>query len=98
MFNSKPRWSLAVWLLLGFGTLWCWWQIRELGDVRLRLGAFYGWFALAFALYLITLWAIAKKGDVWKNASVPFFIVMAVAYSPDGQLHASIPLVAIDVV
>ncbi len=49
----------VVWL--GVGGVWCWWRIRALGDVRLHLAAFYGWFTLAFISYLAALWLIRRS-------------------------------------
>ena len=49
------------WLtVLGAGTVGCWWRIRALGDPRLHLSAFYGWFTAAFALYLVTVWLVRR--------------------------------------
>ncbi len=49
-------------LLAVFGALnlWCWWQIRLLGDVRLQLGAFYAWYGAAFGWYLSALWLVRR--------------------------------------
>ena len=50
---------LLVWLAIAAaGTLWCWREIRQLGDLRERLGSFLGWFAVAFVVYLGGLWAV----------------------------------------
>lgn len=46
--------------VLGAGSIWCWSQIRALGDVRTSLGAFYGWYALAFAAYLAVLGLVRR--------------------------------------
>ena len=54
------RWRRSSLSLLGAAMVGCWWRIRALGDVRLELGAFYGWFAAAFALYLATLWCVHR--------------------------------------
>lgn len=43
---------------LGALTIGCWWAMRSLGDVRSHLGTFYGWFSVAFALYLAALWCV----------------------------------------
>ena len=51
----------------------CWWRIRALGDVRLELGSFYGWFAAAFTLYLITLWLVHQ----WENKGTFLFFAIA---------------------
>jgi len=45
-------------ILIGLLTSVCWWKVRALGDIRLHLAAFYGWFALAFCGYLTALWLI----------------------------------------
>ena len=50
----------VLFALLATVGLWSWWQIRLLGDVRWHLGAFYGWFALAFVIYLAALWIIRR--------------------------------------
>ncbi len=47
-------------LFLGVGMMWCWWQIRALGDVRLHLPVFYGWFAVLFGIYLGVLWLVRR--------------------------------------
>lgn len=44
--------------LAAAGTLWCWWTFRHLGDSREQLTRFFGWFALAFTIYLGTLWLV----------------------------------------
>ena len=53
--------------LLGAGGVWCWWRIRLLGDARLHLPAFYGWFAAAFGGYLAMLWLVAR----WERRGLP---------------------------
>jgi len=56
----------ATWQLvgLGLGLLCCWWRIRALGDVRVHLLAFFGWYVLTFILYLVALWIIhGATGD-----------------------------------
>ena len=53
--------------ILGALEVWCWWRIRLLGDVRVHLGKFYGWFATVFVFYLLSLWLVhrvEKIGDV----------------------------------
>lgn len=52
-------------LCLGVGSVVAWWRIRALGDVREHLGAFYGWFGLAFLVYLAALWIVrcAERRD-----------------------------------
>lgn len=51
---------LTVLSLLGVVSVWCWSQILALGDVRVSLGVFYGWYALAFAAYLAALWVVRR--------------------------------------
>ena len=58
--------------LLGTGALWCWRQIRLLGDVRFHLGVFYGWFAAAFVLYLMTLWYVRRMEQVAQSPPSSF--------------------------
>ena len=72
------HWCRSSLSLLGVAMVGCWWRIRALGDVRLELGSFYGWFASAFVLYLVTLWLIhrwEKKGTFLfsENRNVPNF-------------------------
>ncbi|MBI1992622.1 MAG: hypothetical protein HYS71_05265, partial [Candidatus Omnitrophica bacterium] len=50
----------SLWLLFGTLSLLAWWQIRSLGDVRSSLAAFYGWFALAFGVYLAAIWLVRR--------------------------------------
>ena len=58
--RSAHHRSTGIMGLLGSVSLWSWWQIRLLGDVRGHLGAFYGWFTLAFVMYLGALWMIRR--------------------------------------
>ncbi len=60
MLCSPVRWITIRFFVLGALLTWCWWQIRLLGDVRLHLGLFYGWFALACAGYLAALWCVHR--------------------------------------
>ena len=57
--SNRSALTLALGLLAGLG-VWCWRQIRLLGDVRGVLAAFYGWFALAFLAYLTALWLVRR--------------------------------------
>src|SRR3989338_7038617 len=62
MRTARPRRPrIARWLLvLGSGSAVVWWQVRTLGDVRYHLGAFFGYFALAFLCYLAVLWRLHR--------------------------------------
>ncbi|HBH97106.1 MAG TPA: hypothetical protein DDX89_04855 [Candidatus Omnitrophica bacterium] len=71
------------WVVVGVGLVWCWWQIRWLGDVRLRLPAFYAWYAGAFGWYLAGLWLVRRlEGRLsarWTAAALGVVIVAASA-------------------
>ncbi|MBI4353825.1 MAG: hypothetical protein HY595_01170 [Candidatus Omnitrophica bacterium] len=73
-------WAFAV---LGTGITVCWWQARLLGDVRLHLGAFYGWFFTAFAFYLGAL-GLAYRAERFtlsgrqKRLSLGLIVIVAV--------------------
>lgn len=54
------RWIPACLLALGALGLFCWMQIRALGDVRHALERFYWWFAAACVLYGVTLWLVHR--------------------------------------
>jgi hypothetical protein len=56
---TVARSNVAIGALGALGA-YCWWRIRELGDARLRLGDFYGWYAAAFGVYLLMLWGVRR--------------------------------------
>ncbi len=53
--------------LVGSGIIGCWWAIANAGDVRRCLPVFYTFYALAFGLYLLALWGIAR----WERLERP---------------------------
>ena len=75
--RGPVRWWPVRLGVLGCAMVFCWWQIRLLGDVRVHLGKFYGWFATAFVFYLLSLWLVHRVeniGDVarfQKHSNVP---------------------------
>lgn len=91
---------LAVLSGLGTGSLWCWWQIRALGDVRLQLGAFYGYFAAAFLLYLASLWLIGRWAAVSPSRTAGWLamgLVAVVALIPRLWLLPTAPALTDDI-
>ncbi|MBI3021416.1 MAG: hypothetical protein HYY59_05415, partial [Candidatus Omnitrophica bacterium] len=69
----------SLWLLFGTLSLLAWWQIRSLGDVRSSLAAFYGWFALAFGVYLAAIWLVRLTAHPHPSALLPIGTVALVA-------------------
>ena len=74
--TSRLLWNLGF-VLLGILTTGCWWQIRLLGDVRLHLGIFFGWFASAFLVYLAALWLVRRADGT--RPTRPLILILVVA-------------------
>jgi hypothetical protein len=75
-------------MLLGMLSAICWWQIRLLGDVRERLGAFYGWFACAFLSYLVALWLVRRAQHVASRQAYPLSLGVIVLVGAVARLAA----------
>ncbi len=103
MSAPRPRLGLR-WLpsigVLGSVLLWCWWQIRSLGDVRLHLTTFYGWFGLAFLAYLAALWLVQRAeqdGSAPRLRWVLLGWILAVAVICRGFLLGTVPTLSDDI-
>ncbi len=72
--RGDPRW-----ISLGMVLIACWWQIARLGDVRIHLKIFYGWFAMAFGGYLAMLWMIRHTERANRSPMAAFLMICVVA-------------------
>jgi len=86
--------------MLGAALVACWWAISALGDVRVHLGAFYGWFGAAFLGYLVALWCIARwERDGGRRATSVTAVVIGlfVAVLARGLLLPTTPVLSNDI-
>ncbi len=92
---SRPLWFLQ---LAGLGGLtgFCWWQIRLLGDVRLHLGIFFGWFAAAFLAYLAALWLV-RRATTGARVTAPLVVILLAAVVARLLLITATPTLSDDV-
>ena len=73
---DRPEGShTPVVLFAGALFLFSWFQIHALGDVRHALVPFYGWFAVAFTIYLAMLWVVPRIERPW----IPLTLILVVA-------------------
>ncbi len=85
---------------LALGTVGCWWQIRQLGDVRLRLPEFYLWFAVSFWLYLAGLWlarAWEQRPTTRRATALVVSLVIGAAVMARGLLLPTTPTLSDDI-
>ena len=74
--------SLPFFSALSLLSVFCWWRIRLLGDLRLHLSAFYGWFAAAFGGYLLALWLVRRWERVTQSSAsslAPLAVIVVTA-------------------
>jgi hypothetical protein len=86
--------------LLAALSLWCWWQIRVLGDVRLHLAAFYGCFAAAFGLYLAALWLVRRtqrRRRSARSAPAALGVILITAAAARAMLLPATPTLSDDI-
>lgn len=78
--QQKHAWRILTLSVFFFGmaSLVSWWQIRQLGDPRLHLGAFYAWFAFLALVYLgmLGLAAWAQRQGMTAAKTLPALIAV----------------------
>ncbi len=91
-FRARPLWAAGAALAL------CVWRLRALGDPRLRLAAWYGWFAAAFACYLLALWAIRRAEQQASSSSrLGVLWIIGVAIAARALLLPTTPALSDDI-
>lgn len=61
--EAGETWAMPALLILAALSAVAWWSLGALGDFRLHLGAFYAWYAVAFAAYLLALSLVSQLAE-----------------------------------